>query len=119
MTSADSFWSLTEGGVITSDERAVEVIRRCSSNKIFKQVLGKIGSVVEYARRVQPSNPLFIEGKFRPEPGIEMQYHGIPSRVVKVDIKVDNEKGRWLVGSHFYLIVSTSGRIVGVSNILA
>lgn len=114
----DSFWDLTEGEVITSDERAVEVIRRCSSASVFKQVMSKLGVVIDYARRLQPIRPMFIEGRFKTDRNLEAVWNGIPSKVVLVELKVNSDRDKFLMGSHFYIVVSNEGRIIGVSNML-
>lgn len=110
----DSFWKLTEGGSVNG-ERAVEIIRRCSSAGIFKQVMTKLGSVIEYARRIQLSNPLFVEGNFDVHEH-DTTYNGIPARVVTADIKISNESGDFIIQSHFFMVVSKQGRIIGLRN---
>lgn len=112
-----SFWDLLKGGVMVTDERAIEAIRRCSSLDTFKAVLSKLGVVIAYAKRLQPRREMIVDGTFTLERD-EINYLGVRSRVVKIDVKINDEQHRLILQSHFYLIVSFSGQIVGILNVL-
>lgn len=112
-----SFWDVLKGGVMVTDERAVEAIRRCSSTDIFKSVLSNIGVVIEFARGLYPRKELLVDGTFTLEKE-EIEYLGSQSRIVKVNLKVHDERGRFVIKSHFYLIISFEGEILGILNLL-
>lgn len=110
-----NFWELLTLPNPQINERAIEILRRCSTPDIFKSIVGRLSLILGYSHKYTKEE-LVLLGTFILEPEFLICMDQT-CRLVRFDIHVHDAKaGHELIQSHFYLLVNTSGLIIDVRN---
>lgn len=111
-----SFWEFLADDAPSGDERAIEIMRRCSSPTVFKQILSRLKMVIAYAR-VFYQKELLIVGTFKKEPETLILGDIVSASIIRLDLALRATKdGELIATSHFYLFVDVEGQIIHVRN---
>jgi hypothetical protein len=111
----NSFWEFLAEDTPSGDDRAIEIIRRCSSPEIFKAIISRLSMVIAYAR-VFYRKELLILGTFTKEPEV-LLINDDTATIVRLDLTLTASKdGELIATSHFFLLVNPEGQIMNVRN---